>query len=218
VAPLNIPIYPHSAAPRTPLQDIGQLPELQRLRENWQVIRNEALALRSEQRISTAAERTDLAFYSFFKRGWKRFYLKWYDDYLPSAQAHCPQTVALVQRCPSVKAASSHRWSRGPNCPITAPPLRAPCAITWGSSPPTPRTARFRSTESPIIGATAKTCCSTRRTAIARRITAVSRGSFSSAMWNVRWEPPLRTGWARAYNRFVGRYVAAATASCNEGG
>jgi beta-hydroxylase len=58
-----------------------------------------------EGRIRSATANNDWGFYSFFKSGWKRFYLKWYDDVLPSAQALCPKTVALVQSIPSIKGA-----------------------------------------------------------------------------------------------------------------
>jgi beta-hydroxylase len=47
----------------------------------------------------------DAGFNSFFKTGWKRFYLKWYDASHPSAERLCPQTYALLQGIPSVKAA-----------------------------------------------------------------------------------------------------------------
>ncbi len=47
----------------------------------------------------------DWGFYSFFKSGWKRFYLKWYDDFLPSARTLCPKTVELLNSIPSVHGA-----------------------------------------------------------------------------------------------------------------
>ncbi|MFT2154205.1 aspartyl/asparaginyl beta-hydroxylase domain-containing protein, partial [Klebsiella pneumoniae] len=40
-----------------------------------------------------------------FKTGWKRFYLKWYEDAHPSASQLCPHTTALLRDIPSVKAA-----------------------------------------------------------------------------------------------------------------
>jgi len=46
-----------------------------------------------------------VGFNSFFRRGWKRFYLKWYDDFHPSAKKHCPQTIGLIKEIPEVKAA-----------------------------------------------------------------------------------------------------------------
>ena len=42
---------------------------------------------------------------SRLRTGWKRFYLKWYGVDMASAQALCPQTVALLRQIPSVKAA-----------------------------------------------------------------------------------------------------------------
>src|SRR5262249_58986018 len=47
----------------------------------------------------------DVAFNTFFNRGWRRFHLKWYDDFLPSAEALCPRTVELVRSVPTVHAA-----------------------------------------------------------------------------------------------------------------
>ena len=47
----------------------------------------------------------DLGFNSFFRKGWKRFYLKWYGAPLPSATALCPRTVALVESIPTVHGA-----------------------------------------------------------------------------------------------------------------
>jgi beta-hydroxylase len=47
----------------------------------------------------------DVGFNSFFKTGWKRFYLKWYGDSHPSAMKLCPRTTELVQSIGSIKAA-----------------------------------------------------------------------------------------------------------------
>jgi beta-hydroxylase len=69
------------------------------------VLRDEAMQLFDEGHIRAAAKYNDLGFNSFFRRGWKRFYVKWYDEPLDSAKALCPKTVALVQSIPSVNAA-----------------------------------------------------------------------------------------------------------------
>jgi beta-hydroxylase len=45
--------------------------------------------------------------------GWKRFYLKWYDEPLPSAKATCPQTVALLESIPNIKGAMFATLSPG---------------------------------------------------------------------------------------------------------
>lgn len=105
LAPLNAAIYLSSRVQPRPYLDARSLPELDVLRENWQVIRDEALRMQGEGRIRAADGYTDIGFNSFFRTGWKRFYLKWYGDHLPSAQAECPRTVELLGRIPSVKAA-----------------------------------------------------------------------------------------------------------------
>jgi beta-hydroxylase len=104
-APYNTLMYMFSAVPSKPLIDLEKLPELAKLRENWQVMRDEALGLMGEGQIRAATGHNDLGFNSFFKEGWKRFYLTWYGEALPSAQALCPKTVALLKSVPSVNGA-----------------------------------------------------------------------------------------------------------------
>ncbi len=55
--------------------------------------------------IRAAAKNNDWGFYSFFKSGWKRFYLKWYDDFLAVARPLCPKTVELLNSIPNVHGA-----------------------------------------------------------------------------------------------------------------
>jgi beta-hydroxylase len=105
MAPYNALMYLFSAVPNRPYVDVGQFPELAPLRDNWKTIRDEALSLFDEGHIRAAATYNDLGFNSFFKTGWKRFYVKWYDEPVPSAVALCPKTVALVQSIPTVNAA-----------------------------------------------------------------------------------------------------------------
>jgi beta-hydroxylase len=105
LAPLNALLYAFSAVPNKPFLDVRQFPQLDRLRENWRTIRDEGMALFDEGHIRAAASYNDVGFNSFFRTGWKRFYLKWYDTPLPSAQALCPKTVALVQSIPDVHGA-----------------------------------------------------------------------------------------------------------------
>jgi beta-hydroxylase len=105
MAPYNALMYLFSAVPNRPYVDVQRFPELAPLSANWQTIRAEALQLFDEGRIRAASTYNDLGFNSFFKTGWKRFYVKWYDEPLPSAKALCPKTVALVQSIPGVNAA-----------------------------------------------------------------------------------------------------------------
>ncbi len=105
VAPYNALMYGFSAVPNRPFLDLAEFPEIAPLQENWKTIRDEALKLFDEGHIRAATGYTDLGFNSFFRRGWKRFYLKWYDTPLESARALCPKTVALVQSIPNVNGA-----------------------------------------------------------------------------------------------------------------
>ncbi|MEO6709237.1 MAG: aspartyl/asparaginyl beta-hydroxylase domain-containing protein [Planctomycetota bacterium] len=105
-SPFNVPMYLFSAVPTTPLLPVATFPELAVLRENWQTMRDEALALFDQGRIEYGEKQNDLTFVAFKKRGWKRFHMKWYDDFLPSAVVLCPKTVALVRSIPSINAAA----------------------------------------------------------------------------------------------------------------
>jgi beta-hydroxylase len=105
LAPYNVLMYAGSAVPNEPVIPIERFPELAKLRDNWETIRDEAVKLFDEGFIRAAAKNNDWGFYSFFKSGWKRFYLKWYDDFLPSARALCPKTVELLNSIPTVHGA-----------------------------------------------------------------------------------------------------------------
>lgn len=105
LSPINCLFYLFSSQKNTPFIDINQFPELNVLQQNWQVIRDEALSLNNSLHIKASEDLDDLGFNSFFKRGWKRFYLKWYGSDIKSAQALCPKTLALLANIPNVKGA-----------------------------------------------------------------------------------------------------------------
>ena len=105
LAPINVLLYACSRVTAKPYAPLDAFPELAPLAERWRDIRDEALALREAQRIRASERYDDVGFNSFFRRGWKRFYLKWYDDAHPSARELCPRTTALVAAIPTVKAA-----------------------------------------------------------------------------------------------------------------
>lgn len=105
MAPINVFMYAFSRIKSTPYLAVSDFPELVPLKENWEVIREEARHLLEEQRIQASKNNNDASFNSFFKSGWKRFYLKWYDANHPSAATYCPKTVALLNSIPSIKAA-----------------------------------------------------------------------------------------------------------------
>lgn len=105
MAPVNCFIYLFSKLPSRPYHPVGAFPELELLRENWQSIRDEALALDDRQQIVATVGYEDAGFNSFFRTGWRRFHLKWYGNDLVSARKLCPYTTSLLDKIPSVKAA-----------------------------------------------------------------------------------------------------------------
>jgi beta-hydroxylase len=105
MAPINIPMYALSNVENKPYINSSYFPQLSLLKNNWQTIRDEALQLEREELIKGSNQYNDAGFNSFFRRGWKRFYLKWYNDFHPSAKKYCPQTIELIKNIPEVKAA-----------------------------------------------------------------------------------------------------------------
>ena len=105
IAPYNVLMYAFSGVPNKPVLPVETFPELQKLTDNWRTIRAEGERLFDEGFIRDALNNNDWGFHSFFKSGWKRFYLKWYEDFLPSAQHLCPETVKLLQSIPSIHGA-----------------------------------------------------------------------------------------------------------------
>lgn len=104
-APYNVFTYLLSKVPNTPFLDKSYFPSAQVLDENWETILEEAQTLYDAKKITPSDQLDDLAFNSFFKTGWGRFYLKWYDDFLPSATEYCPKTVELLKQLPDINAA-----------------------------------------------------------------------------------------------------------------
>lgn len=105
MAPINIFMHMFSRVASTPYIPVREFPELSVLQENWEIIREEGLKLIELKKIKASEQNNDAGFNSFFKTGWKRFYLKWYDASHPSAERLCPRTHALLQGIPTVKAA-----------------------------------------------------------------------------------------------------------------
>ncbi|MBU0724545.1 MAG: aspartyl/asparaginyl beta-hydroxylase domain-containing protein [Alphaproteobacteria bacterium] len=110
-SPLNCVLY-MTTQPRGSKANLdpADFPELDLLQQNWQVIREEGLALvrqnyfEATKRPGTAGS-YDVGFRTFFKYGWSRFYLNWYGYTHHSAQALCPRTVEILARVPAVHGA-----------------------------------------------------------------------------------------------------------------
>ena len=73
------------------------------LRDNWQKIRAEALAIYS----GGAAQKIkgEMFFKTIADDGWKRFYIKWYGPAGADARALCPHTCSLLDDLPEVHLA-----------------------------------------------------------------------------------------------------------------
>lgn len=110
-APLNCFMYMSTRAfARKPVLDAGYLQGIDILRNNWTTSRDEALALRSTGAFEAAKApgsvgSYDVGFRTFFKRGWSKFYLKWYGTTHNSARALCPRTLALLAQVPEIRGA-----------------------------------------------------------------------------------------------------------------
>jgi beta-hydroxylase len=105
MAPINLFMHLFSKVPPAPFFALDKFRELAPLERNWEAIRAEAQNLLALQKIKASEQNDDAGFNSFFKNGWKRFYLKWYDASHPSAERLCPRTCALLRAIPTIKAA-----------------------------------------------------------------------------------------------------------------
>lgn len=105
LAPINCLFYAFNKGKNTPFVEVSRFPELQVLQDNWQTIRDEALRLNDSTQIKASSAYDDVGFHSFFRYGWKRFYLKWYGADLASAGQLCPKTLEFLKPLKSVKGA-----------------------------------------------------------------------------------------------------------------
>lgn len=104
-APYNLLMYAFSEVKAQPFIDRRRFPIMDIVQQEWETLREEALCMLTEQHLRASTRHDDASFNSFFRQGWKRFYLKWYGDPLPSAAALCPRSVALLERVPVIRAA-----------------------------------------------------------------------------------------------------------------
>jgi beta-hydroxylase len=211
MAPYNALMYVFSAVPNRPFIPLRHFPELAQLQANWRTIRDEALQLFADGRLRAAAKYNDLGFNSFFRSGWKRFYLKWYGDFLPSAQMLCPRTAALLAQIPSVHAAMFALLPPGSRLVAHRDPFAGSLRYHLGLSTPNSEECRifvdgdlyFWQDGEPVVFDETFIHRAENRTGVPRIIL------FCDI------ERPLSNRVARAINRFVGRPLARAAATQN---
>jgi beta-hydroxylase len=214
LAPINAFMVLLSRVPTSPYLSSKTISSLQALDDNWELIRDEALKMAELQRIKAAERHDDIGFNSFFKYGWKRFYLKWYDANHPSAEMLCPKTVALLKSILEVKAAmfaglaaggklNPHRDSFAGSLRYhlgLATPNDAGCSIVVDGQAYT-----WHDGESVMFDET------------------YVHNAYNQTLENriilfCDVECPLKWGWAQAFNRWFGRKVMSAASSPNDTG
>ncbi len=144
MAPINVPIYLSSAVPSTPFLDIDLIPGLRFLEQHWKELRAEAENLHAQGSIRGSDTYDDAGFNSFFRHGWKRFYLKWYGEPPPSARALCPRTLELLEQVPAVRAAMFVRMAPHSRLPVHRDPFAGSLRFHLGLK--TPNSERCRIT------------------------------------------------------------------------
>ncbi len=109
--PFNCLLYLFTKPKARPaIMDINEFPELAELQENWEVIRDEALALNADGGFDKIGDKDSASFYdigfrTFYKYGWTKFYLNWYGYTHESAKRTCPKTVEILSKVPAVNGA-----------------------------------------------------------------------------------------------------------------
>lgn len=211
LAPVNFILYLTSRLPSTPFHPVERFPELKTLEDNWQAIREEGLNLMEQGRIQKSDAYNDAGFNSFFKTGWKRFYLKWYGDSHPSAQALCPLTTELVRSIPTIKAAMFAELPPGARLVRHRDPYAGSMRYHLGLATPNDDACfievdgqrySWRDGQGVVFDETF--------IHYAENTTEQNRLILFCDV-----ERPLRFGWARAFNRWFSRNVMAAASSPN---
>lgn len=95
---------------KRPIMDLSRFKELDLLKENWETIRDEVIALHKrgvfeESKNPDTNSYYDIGFRTFYKYGWSKFYVKWYGYSHKSAKELCPKTVELLDQIKCVNGA-----------------------------------------------------------------------------------------------------------------
>ncbi len=212
LAPLNVMLYALSRVPSTPYISVDQFEGLRELEAQWETIRDEAEALAALRRIKASEMNDDAGFNSFFKHGWKRFYLKWYEESPRSAALYCPRTVELLQRVPCIKGALFAELPPGAELKRHRDPYAGSLRYHLGLSTPNDDRCRIWVDGEPYSWRDGAAVVFD-ETFIhwVRNDTDRSRLILLCDV-----ERPLRFRWAEAVNRAFARHVMTAAASPND--
>ena len=214
LAPVNAFMVLASRVPTTPYLPSREIDELKVLDDNWETIRDEALQMAEMRRIRAADGHNDIGFSSFFKYGWKRFYLKWYDADHPSASALCPVTTELLKGIPNIKAAMFASLPPGSRLPRHRDPYAGSLRFHMGLiTPNSPdcyinvdgETYYWRDGEAVVFDETFIHY-------------AENKTDQNRIILFADVERPMRFRWAQAVNRVVGGFLLRAAAAPNQEG
>ena len=214
LAPLNALMYLLSRVPTQPYVSVDRFQGLRELEGHWREIREEAQALAELRRIRASEHNDDAGFNSFFKEGWKRFYLKWYEVSPPSAARYCPRTVELLQRAGCVKAALFAELPPGTKLNPHRDPYAGSLRYHLGLATPNDEGCRiwvdgepysWRDGQGVVFDET-----------YIHWVRNDTRQSRLILLCDI--ERPLRFRWAEALNRAFARHVMSAAASPNDSG
>ncbi|AJE97809.1 lipid A hydroxylase LpxO [Pandoraea apista] len=214
LSPLNVFMYTFSRVPTTPYLKTENFPELEPLRQNWEAIRAEAVSLLEASRIKASDKYNDVGFNSFFKSGWKRFYLKWYDDAHPSANELCPVTTRLVRQIPTIKAAMFAELPHGSRLVRHRDPFAGSLRFHLGLVTPNDdrcyidvdgQRYSWRDGEGVVFDETYIHY-------------AENQSGQNRVILFCDVERPMKYRWAQAINHWFGRHLVGAAASPNEAG
>lgn len=215
VAPINVFIYLFSGVPtHKAYLPVSDFKGLQLLQDHWQNIRDEALALERMEKIRGTEKNDDAGFNSFFKKGWKRFYLKWYEASHPSAEKFCPKTVALLKQVPEVKAAMFTELPPGAKLNPHRDPYAGSLRYHLGLSTPNDDRCFINVNDQPYSWRDGEGVMFD-ETYIHW---AINQSDKTRIILLCDIERPMKYGWARAINRWLARVVMTAASSPNETG
>lgn len=141
-APLNCLLYMTTKAEaRKPVLEAAYLKNISVLRDNWPIIKEEAIALQATgafEAIKTPGSvgYYDVGFRTFYKRGWSKFYLMWYGTTHNSAKRLCPKTLALLKQVPGIQGAMFSILPAGSELSLHADPMASSLRYHLGLDTP----------------------------------------------------------------------------------
>lgn len=105
-APVNFLFTFFTAGRKAAVLETKTVPGLDKIKANYDVIRQETKALLDAGVFQRAPSKDEPGYNTFEKGGWRKHTLKWYTDECSStAKALCPKTCAIIDSIPSVRSA-----------------------------------------------------------------------------------------------------------------